>query len=47
MRTIAKLGLGIALIDSSYPTLADRRHTAVMGSSMGGLMSLYLSCSEI
>lgn len=30
------------LIDSSYPTLADRENTAVMGSSMGGLMSLYL-----
>ncbi|MDE7440773.1 MAG: hypothetical protein K2M69_01220 [Muribaculaceae bacterium] len=32
------------LIDSSYPTLSDREHTAVMGSSMGGLMSLYLIC---
>ena len=32
------------LIDSSYPTLSDRDHTAVMGSSMGGLMSLYLIC---
>ncbi len=30
------------LIDSKYPTLSDRDHTAVMGSSMGGLMSLYL-----
>lgn len=30
------------LIDSSYPTLSDRENTAVMGSSMGGLMSLYL-----
>lgn len=30
------------LIDSSYPTLSDSEHTAVMGSSMGGLMSLYL-----
>lgn len=32
------------LIDSSYSTLADRDNTAVMGSSMGGLMSLYLIC---
>lgn len=32
------------LIDTSYPTLSDRDHTAVMGSSMGGLMSLYLIC---
>ncbi|MDE6681921.1 MAG: hypothetical protein K2J87_00675, partial [Muribaculaceae bacterium] len=32
------------LIDSSYPTLSDREHTSVMGSSMGGLMSLYLIC---
>lgn len=32
------------IIDSSYPTLADRDHTSVMGSSMGGLMSLYLIC---
>lgn len=32
------------LIDSSYPTLSDRDNTAVMGSSMGGLMSLYLFC---
>lgn len=30
------------LIDSIYPTLPDRENTAVMGSSMGGLMSLYL-----
>lgn len=30
------------LIDFKYPTLSDREHTAVMGSSMGGLMSLYL-----
>ncbi len=27
------------LIDSTYRTLPDRRHTAVMGSSMGGLIS--------
>ncbi|MDE5791797.1 MAG: hypothetical protein K2H96_11300 [Muribaculaceae bacterium] len=32
------------LIDTSYPTLSDREHTSVMGSSMGGLMSLYLIC---
>lgn len=31
-------------IDSKYQTLTDREHTAVMGSSMGGLMSLYLIC---
>ncbi len=30
------------LIDRTYPTLADRENTMVMGSSMGGLMSLYL-----
>ncbi len=29
-------------IDSDYSTLSDRDHTYVMGSSMGGLMSLYL-----
>lgn len=27
------------LIDSSYRTLPDREHTAIMGSSMGGLIS--------
>ena len=27
--------------DARYPTLPDRAHTAVGGSSMGGLMSLY------
>lgn len=32
------------MIDSTYRTLPDREHTAVMGSSMGGLMSLYLIC---
>ncbi len=32
------------LIDSTYRTLPDREHTVVMGSSMGGLMSLYLIC---
>jgi predicted alpha/beta superfamily hydrolase len=29
-------------IDAAYRTLPDRRHTAVGGSSMGGLISLYL-----
>ncbi len=29
------------LIDRHYPTLPDRRHTFIAGSSMGGLMSLY------
>lgn len=28
-------------IDERYPTLPDRLHTFVMGSSMGGLISLY------
>lgn len=28
-------------IDASYPTLPDAAHTFVMGSSMGGLISLY------
>lgn len=28
-------------VDREFRTLADRRNTAVMGSSMGGLMSLY------
>ncbi len=30
------------LIDNSFPTLSDPADTMVMGSSMGGLMSLYL-----
>lgn len=30
-------------IDSHYRTLPDRDHTATIGSSMGGLMSLYLA----
>ena len=30
-----------ALIDERYPTLPDRAHTFIAGSSMGGLMSLY------
>ena len=29
------------MIDKRYPTLPDRRHTWIAGSSMGGLMSLY------
>ena len=29
------------LIDERYPTLPDREHTFIAGSSMGGLMSLY------
>ena len=28
-------------IDAKYPTLPDRGNTAIGGSSMGGLMSLY------
>ena len=28
-------------IDTHYPTLSDREHTYIGGSSMGGLMSLY------
>ena len=28
-------------VDAHYPTLPDRAHTAIGGSSMGGLMSLY------
>lgn len=30
------------LIDTTYRTLPDREHTAVMGSSLGGLISFYL-----
>ncbi len=29
------------LIDERYPTLPDRQHTFISGSSMGGLMTLY------
>ena len=29
------------LIDAEFPTLPDREHTLIAGSSMGGLMSLY------
>ena len=28
-------------VDSNYPTLSDRRHTFIGGSSMGGLMTIY------
>ncbi len=28
-------------VDASYRTLADRNHTGIMGSSLGGLMSFY------
>ncbi|MDE7426183.1 MAG: hypothetical protein K2M79_00080 [Muribaculaceae bacterium] len=31
-------------IDSTYNVLTDRDNTAVMGSSMGGLISLYMIC---
>lgn len=31
-------------IDSRYATLSDRDHTMVMGSSMGGIISLYAIC---
>ncbi len=31
-------------IDSAYNVMTDRDHTAVMGSSMGGLMSIYSLC---
>lgn len=31
-------------VDSLYRTLPDPRHTTVMGSSMGGLMSIYTLC---
>lgn len=31
------------LIDRTYRTLADRSHTALAGSSLGGLVSLYLA----
>jgi predicted alpha/beta superfamily hydrolase len=29
------------LIDADFPTLPDRAHTGIIGSSMGGLISLY------
>jgi len=31
-------------IDARYRTLPDRAHTSIMGSSMGGLISLYAIC---
>jgi len=31
-------------IDAKYATLSDRDHTIVMGSSMGGIISLYAVC---
>ena len=31
-------------IDKTYPTLTDRDHTGLAGSSMGGLMALYGVC---
>jgi enterochelin esterase-like enzyme len=31
-------------VDSRYPTHADAVHTSSMGSSMGGLISLYATC---
>ncbi|MFP4287551.1 MAG: alpha/beta hydrolase [Candidatus Izemoplasmataceae bacterium] len=32
------------MIDSNYRTLKDKDHTAIMGSSMGGVISLYAGC---
>ncbi len=32
-------------IDKHYATLSDRDHTFIMGSSMGGIISLYAICS--
>ena len=31
-------------IDETYPTLSDRDHTMIAGSSMGGLISMYAIC---
>jgi enterochelin esterase-like enzyme len=31
-------------IDAKYATLPDRQHTIIMGSSMGGIISLYAIC---
>lgn len=33
-------------VDERYRTLPDMRHTSVMGSSMGGLMSIYALCEH-
>jgi predicted alpha/beta superfamily hydrolase len=37
------------LVDARFPTLPDRTHTGIAGSSMGGLISLYalFKCPEI
>lgn len=35
------LGVFKPMIDAQFPTLPDREHTFIAGSSMGGLMSLY------
>ena len=32
------------MIDSHFRTLPEREHTAIAGSSMGGLLSLYAAC---
>ena len=32
-------------IDKNYPTLPDREHTIIAGSSMGGLIALYAVCA--
>ena len=32
-------------IDLTFPTISDRNHTAICGSSMGGLMALYSAVS--
>ena len=32
------------MIDANYPSLPDRENTFVMGSSMGGLISMYALC---
>ncbi len=31
-------------VDASYPVLSDRKHTFIMGSSMGGIISGYAVC---
>ncbi len=31
-------------IDESYPVFSDRKHTFIMGSSMGGIISAYAVC---
>ncbi len=32
-------------VDQEFRTLSDRAHTAIAGSSMGGLMALYAACA--